>query len=207
MVKLRGPMFSLGASGTLADAVTFSINKGRPYVRERVVPSNPKSGAQVGRRAMFTFLSQAWDAILPGWKATYQDIADELVTAPFNAYMKVNMERWHNFLGPAIIWPPGEIQSGSDRLLATAVWEENRIKLSTTAISSNQQWGIIYFAKLAGAVTPAVGNAIIVELDDDMDPRDTFWTPPSVGTWHFNSMTFSEDGVISAAGGAVNAVP
>ena len=207
MVKVRGPMMSLGASGTLADAVTFSIWKGRPYVRERVVPSNPRTGAQVGRRAMFGFLGQAWDALSSADKASWQDLADELVASTFDAYMKTNMERWHNFLTPTEASPAAEAVAGSDRALTAAAWEENRIKLSSTAADPHDQWGIVYFAKLAGAVTPAVGNAIIVELDDDIAARDTFWTPPSVGTWHFNSMTFSDDGVINAAGGAVNAVP
>lgn len=207
MVKLCGPMFSLAASGSLADAVTFSTNKGRPYARERVIPSNPKSAAQIGRRAMFAFLSQAWDQLALNEKATWQDLADELVSSPFNAYMKINMQRWHNFLSPTIETPATEAGDGSDRILASAAWEENRIKLSSTATTANEYWGIIYFAKLGSGVTPAVGNAIIVELDLDLDPRDTFWTPPSVDTWYFNSMTFSDDGVMSAAGGAVLANP
>jgi len=207
MVKLRGPMFSLGASGTLADAVTFSINKGRPYARERVIPSNPKSGAQAGRRAMFTFLTQAWAALSDADKATWQDLADELVSAPFNAYMKTNMERWHNFLTPSHDAPCQDAHSSSDRALTAAAWEENRIKLSTTATAPNEQWGIIYFAKLAGAVTPAVGNAIIVELDDDIAARNTFWTPPSLGRWYFNSLAFADDGDHGATGGPVDTGP
>ncbi|GAH31797.1 unnamed protein product [marine sediment metagenome] len=198
---------SLDASGTLGKAVTFSKWKGRNYVRERVIPSNPKSGGQVGRRAMFTFLSQAWDALTDGAKATWQDLADQLVALPFNAYISYNMQRWHNFAAPTQGYPTTESTNGSDRALSAAVWEENRIKLSTTATTANQQWGIVYFAKLAGAVTPSVGNAIIAELDLDVANRDTFWTPPSVGTWHFNSIATSDDGVKETAGGAVNAVP
>lgn len=207
MVKLRGPMFSLGASGTLADAVTFSIAKGRPYARERVIGSNPKSGAQVGRRVMFTFLSQAWAALSDANKATWQDLADELVSAPFNAYIKQNMADWHNFATPSMVTTRAETSAGSDRVLAAAAWEENRIKLSSTATTANGQWGIVYFAKLAGAVTPAVGNAIIVELDQDIANRDTFWTPPSLGRWYFNSIAFSDDGDQETAGGPQDTGP
>ena len=207
MVKVRGPMFSLGASGTLGDAVTFSINKGRPYVRERVMPSQPQTGAQVGRRAMLSFLSPAWDALSDADKATWQTLADEMITAPFNAYMKTNLERWHNFLTPSHDVHAYDVHSSSDRALASAAYEENRIKLSTTATAPNEQWGIIYFAKLAGAVTPAVGNAIIVELDDDVANRDTFWTPPTLGRWYFNSLAFADDGDHGAYGGAVDTGP
>ena len=204
MVKVSGPMFSLAASGSLADAITFSTNKGRPYVRERVIPSNPKSGAQLGRRAMFTFLTQAWAAITTVKKATWQDLADEIVSSPFNAYLKANLQRWHNFLTPGMASTMEEAGMTSDRALSAAAWEQNRIKISSTATTGNQQWGIVYFAKLAGAVTPAVGNAIIAELDEDTANRDTYWTPPSLGTWHFNSIAFGYDGLQSGAGGAVN---
>lgn len=207
MVKIRGPMMSLGASGSLADAVTFSIWKGRPYVRERVIPSNPQSGAQVGLRAMFSFLSKAWDALDAGDKASFQDLADQLVASPFNAYIAVNLHRWTNFLGPSQDTPPAEVHSGSDRILMTAAWEENRIKLSSVATTANQQWGIIYFAKLDGAMTPAVGNAILIELDEDLANRDTYWTPPQIGRWYFDSMTFSDDGVLTAAGGSIDTGP
>jgi len=198
---------SLSASGTLADAITFSTWKGRGYVRERVIPSNPQSGAQVGRRAMFSFLSKAWDALSDADKATWQDLADELISAPFNAYIKFNMERWHNFLTPSHDQPCLDIHSSSDRTLSAAVWEENRIKLSSTATTANEQWGIVYFAKLAGAVTPAVGNAIIVELDEDIANRDTFWTPPTSGRWYFNAIPFADDGDNSGASGAVDTGP
>ncbi len=207
MVKVHGPMMSLDASGTLANAITFSKWKGRNYVRERVIPSNPKSGGQTGRRAMFKFLSQYWSTLLSGPQATWDTLGDDLIASPFNGYVSDNMKRWHNFISPTQTYPAAEIMNGSDRLLAAAVWEENRVKLSTTAVTALEQWGIVYFASLSGGFTPAVGNGIIVEVDDDIDPRDTFWTPPSVATWYFNSMTFSYDGVIETAGGEQNAVP
>jgi len=204
MVKLSGPMFALDASGTIGGTVTFSKWKGRNYARERVIPANPKSGAQIGRRGMFKFLTQAWASLAAVDQATWQDLADQLIASPLNAFIADNMNNWHNFLAPSQASDRAGAGNGSDRTLGAAIWEENRIKLETSATSAEDQWGIVYFAKLAGAVTPAVGNAILVELDLDILDRDTYWTPPSLGTWHFNSMTFSNDGLISAAGGPVN---
>ena len=204
MVKLSGPMFALDASGTIGGTVTFSKWKGRNYARERVIPANPKSGAQIGRRGMFKFLTQAWASLAAVDQATWQDLADQLIASPLNAFIADNMNNWHNFLAPSQASDRVGAGNGSDRTLGAAIWEENRIKLETSATSAEDQWGIVYFAKLAGAVTPAVGNAILVELDLDILDRDTYWTPPSLGTWHFNSMTFSNDGLISAAGGPVN---
>jgi len=207
MVKVYGPMMSLDASGTLADAITFSKWKGRQYARERVIPSNPKSGAQVGRRSMFRFLTQLWASVGDADQATWQDLADQLVASPFNAYISDNMVDWHNFLCPSEATPATRAGTPSDNALTAAVWEENRVKLSLAGSALGDAWGIIIFAKEGGAVTPAVGNAVLVEADTTIAAHDIFWTPPTVATWHFDSIAFADDGAQAAAGGGQNAVP
>jgi len=204
MVKVNGPLMSMDASGTLADAVTFSKWRGRNYVRERVIPSNPETGAQVGRRAMFRFLTQNWDAILVGDKATWQDLADQIVASKFNAYLKQNMEDWHNFLCPSMVTPTSRTLTASDNVLTAAAWEENRIKLSIAGAALEDGWGITIYAKLAGAVTPAVGNCIIAEFENTIAAHVLYWTPPTLGRWYFNSHTFSINGKKAAAGGPVD---
>ena len=52
-VKLTGPMFSLTASGTLADTVTYDK---RGHARVRVIPQNPQSQGQVDARQRVTAL-------------------------------------------------------------------------------------------------------------------------------------------------------
>ena len=207
MVRVYGPAMSLDASGTLANTLVFSKWKGRNYVRERVIPSNPKSGAQTGRRAMMKFLAQGWAALAGVDQATWDDLADNLVASPFNAYVSANMKGWHNFLAPSEGTPPTRTGTPSDNALTAAVWEENRIKLSLAGAALGDNWGIVIFAKVAGAVTPAVGNGILVEPDLTIAAHDVYWTPPEVGTWHFNSIAFSDDGAQAAAGGAQDAVP
>lgn len=207
MAIVHGPLFSMSASGTVGKTIVYSSWKGRPYVRERVIPSNPKSGAQTGRRAMFKFLTQEWNAILASAKATWQDLADQLIASRFNAYVSHNMARWHHFNTPTTNYPAAEVNAASDETLSAATWEENRIKLASEITAINQAWGTVIYAQLAGAVTPSVGTAIIMTDHDTVDTFETFWTPPSVGTWHFDMTPFTGDGIIEAATGAVNAVP
>ena len=207
MVKVFGPAMSLDASGTLADAITFSKWKGRNYVRERVIPANPRSGAQVGRRAMFTFLTQEWDALADADKATWQDLADQLVASRFNAYLSANMKGWHNFLAPSQDTPPTRTGTPSDNAITTAVWEENRIKLTILGATPGDAWGLVIFADLETAFDPAVGNAILTIDDTVVTAHDVFWTPPEVTTWYFNSIAFSNDGAKAAAGGEQSAAP
>lgn len=208
MVKVYGPMMSLDASGTLADAISFSTWKGRSYVRERVLPSNPKSGAQVGRRAMFSFLSKNWAPLSPAAKATWQDTADELVASTFNAFIRGNMNSWHNFLAPSHAHPPAR-----DDAVATwdsppnATWEQHRIYVSGALDVLNQNWGVMIFASPTPTFTTAVANAIMIHLMNDTIAHQWFWTPPGVQTWYFNTRLFSDAGVLGAQGTEFSAIP
>ncbi|KKM52353.1 hypothetical protein LCGC14_1554890, partial [marine sediment metagenome] len=123
MAIVYGPLMSLDASGTVGKAITFSKWKGRNYVRERVIPSNPKSGAQTGRRAMFKFLSQGWAGISTADKATWDDLADQIVCPNFNAYVKANMAGWHNFIAPSQATPATRTGAPSDNDITAAAWE------------------------------------------------------------------------------------
>lgn len=54
MAKLKAPLLSLGASGQLAKTLVFFPWKGLNVAREYVVPSNPKTAAQVTQRGYMT---------------------------------------------------------------------------------------------------------------------------------------------------------
>lgn len=60
MARLTAPLFSLGASGTIADALTFASWKGVDYVRTRVIPANPNTANQQEVRGVFSTLSEMW---------------------------------------------------------------------------------------------------------------------------------------------------
>ncbi|GAH91518.1 unnamed protein product [marine sediment metagenome] len=54
MAKLKGPLFSLGASQQLGKALVYFSWKGLNVVREYVIPSNPKSKGQRDQRGYLT---------------------------------------------------------------------------------------------------------------------------------------------------------
>ena len=54
MAKLKAPLLSLGAAGAIGKSLVFFGWKGLDVVREYVVPSNPKSDAQIAQRALIT---------------------------------------------------------------------------------------------------------------------------------------------------------
>lgn len=57
--KVTGPLFSMGARGSLGKAIVFSFWKGTNVVREYLKPANPKSESQGDRRLMLGGLGRA----------------------------------------------------------------------------------------------------------------------------------------------------
>ncbi len=60
MARLTGALFSLAASGTIANTLTFAKWKGIQYVRTRVIPANPKATGQRRVRGVFISLNELW---------------------------------------------------------------------------------------------------------------------------------------------------
>lgn len=60
MARLTAPLMSLAASGTIGKAITFSVWKGIPYARVRVIPANPNSTGQQEIRGVFSTLCEMW---------------------------------------------------------------------------------------------------------------------------------------------------
>ncbi|GAI60181.1 unnamed protein product, partial [marine sediment metagenome] len=60
MAKVKGPLFSLGASGQLAKTLVYMNWKGIDDVRSYVIPANPKTADQQTQRGYFTNAVDQW---------------------------------------------------------------------------------------------------------------------------------------------------
>lgn len=76
MAKVNAPLLSFGGSGTVAGVATYSKWKGIPYVRQRVIPANPRTTAQQLTRTTFALLREMWK------------IAPPLLVDPWNEFAK-----------------------------------------------------------------------------------------------------------------------
>lgn len=208
MARTTGPLFSLDASGSVGGAITFSKWKGRNYVRRRIVPTNPKSGAQTGRRAMMRFLATAWNGLSAPDKATWQALADQLVASPFNAYVSFNMRYWHNFYTPMQASTGTRVGTPSDNAISAVVQEENRIKITVDGSALGDAWGIAIFSNLTETFDSAVGKCVLVDVDTTIAAHVIYWTPPdiAVGRW-FDSICFADDGAQAGEGGELEYTP
>ena len=75
MAKVTAPLFSLGASGKIGDAIVYFTWKGRNVVRQFLVPANPQSTGQGDRRIIMGGTGRA-----VGQMVTDASYHDQLIT-------------------------------------------------------------------------------------------------------------------------------
>jgi hypothetical protein len=204
MVKVSGPMFSLEASGTLADTATFAKWKGRPYVRSRVVPSNPKSAGQTGMRSMFRYLSQIWKSIGASPKATWALRAAAKAVSPFNEFVSYNQLRFRDFKAPTLAFPEATANTPAVAGALSAAAGERTISVTQAITTANDGQAVLFFRSPTGtfttsweklvAVKPIVGTAAVIFIDGPLDP----------GTYYYDTRLCTKDGQLSAETGEVS---
>ncbi len=205
MVKLNGPMFSIDASGKLADAIVFSKWKGRNYARALVTPSNPQSAGQTGMRMMLRFLSQDWTNLAAGQQNSWNTPADAAVVSTFNAFVGTNLRNWRNFLAPSIAYPIDRTGTPIQVINETATAGTRQITVSADLASVTLNWGLMIFRGTATPLTTAWTNCVQVIRADTVDTHTWIDTPLAAGTYYYNFRVFDINGVIGAEETEVNA--
>jgi hypothetical protein len=194
MVKTYGPMFSMDASGTIADAVTFSKWKGRNYARQRVIPANPQSGPQTGLRAMMKFLSQEWTNLSAAEKATWLSRAQQTVISNYNAYCSYNQIRWRSYKTPSKADPAAEAATTPNAPTTTPTGGIRQIQLSIAHGANSPDWGWLIHRSQTTGFTPAFSNVVAVH-PTSVDPDIYIDTPLVAGTYYYRINGFMDDGV------------
>lgn len=207
MVKVYGPALSLDASGTIGNAITFSKWKGRHYIRERIIPANPRSGLQVGFRSMFAFLTQNWASVASADQASYNDLADSMAISPFNAYVRANQRRWRNYKAPAesiLAQEEGTVCTWNGGTPAATAGVAS-IAITMTPAAKQDNRGVAIFRSIETGFTPGISNCIAVILVDDAIEY-TFTDSPLVpDTYYYDTRRFTSSGLWGALDGEINA--
>jgi len=204
MVKVLGPMFSFEASGTIGKIATFSKWKGRPYVRQRVVPANPKSALQISTRAMMRFLAQAWAGVDPTPQGTWEDLAAASQISPFNAFISRNQQRWREFQAPSQSYPAAETGTAPVATLDSATGGPSYADLTMTITTLNDVWGVMLFRSPTGTFTPSRANCIAIIPVDDTGTLVYTDSNLDAGTYYWDAIFFSKEGKIEAEEGEVS---
>lgn len=198
MVRVYAPALSLDASGTIGNAMVFSKWKGRNYVRERVVPANPKSGPQVGVRAMFKFLAQIWDGLTTVNKATWEDRGDQLVASPFNGFVSYNQKRWRNFLGITKEDPAIDTAFSGTMGALSCTGGVRQVTVTQAVTAAGNGWGLAIFRSPTGTFDTAFSNCIAVLPFDGTNDIVYVDTPLAPATYYYDTRPLTDDGVLDA---------
>jgi len=93
MAKVKGPLFSLGASGQIAKTLVYMTWKGIDDVRTYVVPANPKTADQQQQRGYFTNAIDAWheDGYTEDDVSAFNlyALAQKIAASGFNMFVKL----------------------------------------------------------------------------------------------------------------------
>lgn len=199
MARVSGPLLSLSASGTIANTLVYASWKGRPYARTHVIPTNPKTAAQVAVRSMLKFLSQYWTSEADLEKASFETLSEAANVSPFNSYVGYNQSRFRDFHGPAQTYPAAETATPGTVTLAAPSGAPRSVTLSVEPSTATDQWGYLVYRSATEITTPSWNQVVAVLPIDGTDA--VVWTDSglSAGTYHYRVALFTEDGVIGTA--------
>ncbi|MBA7582582.1 hypothetical protein ES708_24514 [subsurface metagenome] len=78
MAKPKSPLLSLGARGTIADGLTFQKRGRGTIAREKPIPKDPRSAAQLAWRQKYRDAVAAWHALTPEEKEAWHGVCPGL---------------------------------------------------------------------------------------------------------------------------------
>lgn len=196
MARVVGPLMSIEASGTFAKTLVYSKWKGRPYVRERVIPANPKSAQQTGIRAMFGYVAAIWGSLAAPAKASWEASALAKGISAFNEYASVNMTNWQNSLAP--IQDATDDRSTGDASTPAVTATGAAGYATLTAGTEDDTIGVIILRSTAAIVTPSWADCIaVIPLAVAGDEWTFTDSPLPAGTYHYRVAGFTPDGKLS----------
>ncbi len=208
MAGVKGPLFSLDASGSIGDALVYSKWKGRNYVRRHAIPSNPKSPGQVSVRAMLKFLTQYWDDLTEGEQADWEERAAATDISPFNAFISYNMLRWGRYATPSKEDPATASDDAGTILSPTATAGSRSVLLEVPISVLESNWGVIIHSALTTGFTPSRNTARQVIPAESVATFTWLDFPLTVGVEVFyRFQSFSEKGVTVVLVGEQSATP
>lgn len=208
MAGVKGPLFSLDASGSIGDAIVYAKWKGRNYVRRHAIPANPKSAGQVSVRAMMKFLTQFWANLTAGEQADWDTRAAATDISAFNAFCSYNQERWGRYAFPSKLDPATEVGTAGTILAPTAVAGSRSILLSVPISVLADNWGVIIHASLTTGFTPSRNTGRQVIPAGSVATFTWLDFPLTVGVEVFYRFeSFSDDGVNTLLVGEQSATP
>lgn len=155
---------SIDASGNVGRTITFSHWKGRNILRKRVIPANPKSGAQVGMRAGLRVSAQKYISLTAAQKLNWKSRAKTAKITPANAMQQFNQPRIRRNQGP--LTDPtnaaGAVEAAPTGVTATAA--PKSVNLVWVDSAGANDWCTFIYMSTTTGFTPDVTNLVRIVL-------------------------------------------
>lgn len=173
MAKVKGPLFSGTAAGSLAQTLSFLPGAGTPAVRIYRASSFTQSAPQSAQEAMYGFLAREWRTLTSAQRDTWLNAEPQSSRSAYNEYIKANLFRWKNGKAPSQAWPPTETGNPAIITPITATGGRHHASFKFGANPPLQRWGImIHRSTTAGF--PALRNNCI-QIIHYITPNTKSW--------------------------------
>lgn len=184
MAKITGGLFSLDASGTIADTLTYSKWKGIGYARQRVIPANPRSTDQTDTRQVFSFLQSLYKRLPAIGSEPWIAAAVGNPMTPINVFLKHNISGLRSQIDlDNMVLSPGNA-GGLPPVTMILTPGSGTITVAITAPSPPAGW------------TLTAAQAIAVK---DQDPHDAVEEAPQAGEDLSSAYSIVLSGLTTAA--------
>lgn len=91
MSKVRGPLLSMRAQGQIGTSQVYASWRGVPYVRQYVVPSNPRTTSQMQIRMPFRWLQDAYRSMPGALTAVFDAYTEGRPLIARNGWTRINL--------------------------------------------------------------------------------------------------------------------
>lgn len=198
MVKLTAPMMSLAASGTLAKAVVFATWKGVPYARTRVIPSNPRTGLQVGMRAGVSAAPPFWNVGLnAAGRLLWNNAVGAEAISGYNLFCRVGQQNVRNNYGYRIDYADDDLSDTPAAPAGPAATQDGTDVDITWTHEAAAATVLIFHGTTTGF------SANVASLIAHLSSGVQAWTHrnPGVGTHYYDIRSAGADGGVGALAG------
>lgn len=195
MVKLKGPLMSLTASGSMGKLLTFNKGHMQTVLRTRPVPTGATAALQTATRAFIRFCSQLWSTIAPADQGSWPAADPDPDVSPYNKYIAWNAARLAREQNPSVRFPPGPPISAPTLVLFTQTCSVRQVTIRIQPAASYPIGAGVKILRREIAV-PFYDNRFLVDVVPFQGAAAFDWidTPLPVALWSYRLFTFRGDG-------------
>jgi len=182
MAKVKGPLFSLGATGKLGNSLVYMTWKGIDDVRKYVIPANPRSNGQITQRG---YLQLA----LTMWHATSFNAAD--ITA-FNNWAAISAGAMSGF--NRVVKEYIDAQVAGKQFVPITTLATNTVATTSFNVSATGNAGEAFTLKYGTSPTAMVNTSVVTNTAGSLTATLTPLVKDTVYYFQITSTTVSEMG-------------